>query len=53
MTTLARDVLSQESNVVCNYGKEQKVMKAICEVLVEVHNIIKHNKCCSKCSNRL
>jgi len=28
-------------------------MKATHEVLVEVHSIITHDKCCSICSNRL
>ena len=56
MTTLAKDVVSQESNVVCflyNYGNRQKVMKVKREVLVEVLNIIKHNKCYSRFSNKL
>ena len=28
-------------------------MKVICEVLAEVRNIIKHNKCCSRFRHKL
>ena len=59
MTTLARDAMSQESNlafpsfVIMFKEKGKKVMKMMHEVSTEIHGIIKYDKHCSRCSNRL
>ena len=62
VTTLVRDVVSQESNVVIYLfiffvimlkEKMQKVMKTIHEVLAEIRGVIKHDKCGIRSNTRL
>lgn len=59
MTTLAKDAVSQESNlafpsfVIMLKEKWHKVMKTIHKVSTKICGIIKDDKRCNRCSNRL
>ena len=53
VTTLTRDMMSQESIVLCVImfkDKRHKVKKIIHEVLAEIYCIIKHSNNCSRCN---